>query len=61
VNPEQSEVVPVVYSDKTVYRIKPFKDNIGFLQEHKKKRLDDLCNNSPEHDIRDTIPLSNYL
>jgi len=40
--------------------IKPFFDNIGFLQEHKQKRLVQLLNHKPSQDIRDTIPFSSF-
>jgi type IV secretory pathway ATPase VirB11/archaellum biosynthesis ATPase/intein/homing endonuclease len=54
-------------SDKTIpcyighhKNIKPFAEKIGFLQEHKIKRLNELVLHIPNHDIRDTIPLSNF-
>jgi len=40
--------------------IKSFFENIGFLQEHKKKRLEELVKHNPTHDSRDTIPFSSF-
>lgn len=37
---------------------KPFSEQIGFLQKHKKERLNLLVSKIPSHDNRDTIPLS---
>jgi type IV secretory pathway ATPase VirB11/archaellum biosynthesis ATPase/intein/homing endonuclease len=54
-------------SDKTIpcyighYKnILPFNESIGFLQEHKQKRLNKLILHNPKQDIRDTIPLSSF-
>ena len=38
--------------------LKPFKDNIGFLQKAKNTKLDNLCSKKSTHDSTDIIPLS---
>ncbi len=41
-----------------VKNMRLFKEFVGFFEEKKSKRLDDLCKHNPNHDISDTIPLS---
>ncbi|MFH1256095.1 MAG: ATPase, T2SS/T4P/T4SS family [Candidatus Diapherotrites archaeon] len=38
--------------------LRSFKESIGFLQEHKRRKLNEMCEREPFHDISDVIPFS---